>query len=40
MIAALGGLSFIAIRGTVGGTVMDIGFSGYGILMFIAAIQP
>ena len=39
MIAALGGLSFIAIRGTVGGTVMDIGFSGYGILMFIAAIQ-
>lgn len=39
MIAALGGLSFIAIRGTVGGTVMDIGFSGYGILMFIASIQ-
>lgn len=39
LIAAIGGLSFIAIRGTVGGLVMDIGFAGYGILMFIAAIQ-
>ena len=39
MIAALGGLSFIAIQGTVGGTVMNIGFAGYGILMFVAAVQ-
>ncbi len=39
IVAALGGLSFIAIQGTVGGTVMNIGFAGYGILMFIAAVQ-
>ncbi len=39
IVAALGGLSFIAIRGTVGGVVMDIGFTGYGVLMFVAAIQ-
>ena len=39
LVAALGGLSFIAIRGTVGGTVMDVGFTGYGVLMFVAAIQ-
>ena len=39
LVAAIGGLSFIAIRGTVGGLVMDIGFSLYGILMFIAAVQ-
>lgn len=39
MVAALGGLSFIAIRGTVGGLVMDIGFTGYGVLMFVAAVQ-
>jgi len=39
LVAALGGLSFIAIRGTVGGLVMDIGFAGYGVLMFVAAIQ-
>lgn len=39
LVAALGGLSFIAIRGTVGGLVMDIGFTGYGVLMFVAAVQ-
>jgi hypothetical protein len=39
LVAAIGGLAFIAIRGTVGGLVMDIGFAGYGILMFIAALQ-
>jgi hypothetical protein len=39
LVAAIGGLSFIAIRGTVGGLVMDIGFAAYGILMFIAALQ-
>ena len=39
IIAAVGGLSFIAIRGTVGGLVMDIGFGAYGVLMFVAAIQ-
>lgn len=39
MVAAIGGLSFIAIKGTVGGLVMDIGFGLYGILMFVAAVQ-
>lgn len=37
--AALGGLLFIVLKGTIGGLVMDIGFSLYGILMFIAAIE-
>lgn len=37
--AALGGLVFIFIKGTIGGTIMDIGFAGYGLLMFLAAIQ-
>lgn len=36
---AVGGLIFIFIKGTIGGWVMDIGFSLYGILMFIAAIE-
>lgn len=36
---SLGGLSFIAIKGTVGGLVMDIGFGLYGILMALAALQ-
>lgn len=39
LFAAIGGLSFIAIRGTVGGPVMNIGFAGYGIAMFVCAIQ-
>lgn len=36
---AIGGLIFILLKGTVGGTIMDIGFSGYGIIMLIAAIE-
>jgi len=36
---ALGGLAFIFLKGTIGGTVMDIGFTGYGVLMFYAAVQ-
>ncbi|MBT8145206.1 MAG: DUF2306 domain-containing protein [Gammaproteobacteria bacterium] len=39
MVTAIGGLSFIVIRGTVGGTVMNIGFGLYGILTLLAAIQ-
>ena len=39
LVAAIGGLSFIAIKGTVGGLVMDIGFGLYGILMFVAAVH-
>ena len=36
--AAIGGLVFIFIKGTIGGLLMDIGFAGYGILTFWAAI--
>ncbi|GAB4564805.1 MAG: DUF2306 domain-containing protein [Haliangiales bacterium] len=39
LVAGLGGLTFIAINGTIGGTVMDIGFGLYGALMVIAAVQ-
>ena len=39
LLAAVGGLIFIVARGTIGGTVMNIGFALYGILMFIAAIE-
>lgn len=39
LLAAIGGLVFILVKGTIGGTVMSIGFSLYGLLMFIAGIQ-
>ncbi|PHN01096.1 DUF2306 domain-containing protein [Flavilitoribacter nigricans] len=39
LLTALGGLVFIFVKGTIGGTVMDIGFAGYGILMFLAAVE-
>jgi len=39
VLTAIGGLAFIFIKGTIGGLVMDIGFAGYGILMFWAAIE-
>ncbi|MFK8164258.1 MAG: DUF2306 domain-containing protein [Lewinella sp.] len=39
LLAAVGGLVFIALKGTIGGLVMDIGFTGYGLLMFLAAVQ-
>ncbi|MCE7053463.1 DUF2306 domain-containing protein [Algoriphagus sp. AGSA1] len=39
LLTAVGGLTFILIRGTVGGLVMDIGFSLYGVLTGISAIQ-
>ncbi|MCU0758884.1 MAG: DUF2306 domain-containing protein [Steroidobacteraceae bacterium] len=35
----LGGLAFIAAKGTIGGTVMDVGFGLYGLLTVIAAVQ-
>lgn len=38
LLAAVGGLAFIAVKGTIGGLVMDIGFALYGILMFSSAI--
>ncbi|MGB0389652.1 MAG: DUF2306 domain-containing protein, partial [Ardenticatenaceae bacterium] len=39
LFTAVGGLTFIALNGTVGGTVMDIGFGLYGILMLLAAVE-
>lgn len=39
LLASIGGIVFIAFKGTVGGTVMNIGFGLYGLLMFITAIQ-
>lgn len=39
LLAGVGGLTFIALKGTVGGTVMDIGFGLYGVLMLISALQ-
>ncbi len=39
LIAGLGGLTFIAVQGTVGGTPMNIGFGLYGALMVLASVQ-
>ncbi len=39
ILTAVGGLSFIVLEGTIGGTVMDIGFGLYGILMLLAAVE-
>lgn len=39
VLAAIGGLVFIALKGTIGGTVMNIGFALYGILMLVCAIE-
>lgn len=36
---ALGGLSYIALRGTVGGPAMDAGFALYGAALMIVAVQ-
>jgi hypothetical protein len=38
-VTALGGLIYIALRGTIGGAPMDAGFTLYGILMLLAAGQ-
>ncbi|RRA99898.1 DUF2306 domain-containing protein [Larkinella rosea] len=39
LLAAVGGLVFIALKGTIGGLVMNIGFGLYGVLMFLSAVQ-
>jgi hypothetical protein len=39
ILAGVGGLSFIAIRGTIGGPVMNLGFGIYGVLTVLCAIQ-
>lgn len=31
LLAGVGGLGFIAVKGTIGGTVMDLDFAGYGV---------
>ncbi len=36
---AVGGLVYIALRGTIGGTPMNIGFSLYGVLVLLTALQ-
>lgn len=38
-IAGMGGLGFIASKGTIGGTPMNIGFGLYGALMVWAAVE-
>ena len=38
-IAGLGGLTFIAANGTIGGPAMSVGFAGYGVLIVAAAVQ-
>lgn len=38
-LAGVGGLTFIVTKGTIGGTVMDIGFGLYGVLMIVATIE-
>ncbi|MEM7632426.1 MAG: DUF2306 domain-containing protein [Pseudomonadota bacterium] len=39
LITALGGLLYIALRGTIGGPMMSAGFGLYGVLMAVAAVQ-
>ena len=39
ILVGLGGLGFIAAKGTIGGRPMDIGFGLYGVLVVLAAVQ-
>lgn len=39
LLAALGGLSFIILKGTIGGTVMNVGFGLYGVLMLVCSVE-
>jgi hypothetical protein len=39
LLTAAGGLFFIALKGTIGGVVMDVGLSIYGMLLFISAFE-
>lgn len=39
ILTSLGGMTFIAVRGTVGGPVMSIGFALYGFCMFVTALR-
>jgi Predicted membrane protein (DUF2306) len=37
--AGIGGLTFIALKGTIGGASMNLGFTLYGALMLIASVE-
>jgi predicted membrane protein DUF2306 len=37
--AGAGGLTFIAVKGTVGGPMMSVAFAAYGALMVLASVQ-
>ncbi|MCC6006332.1 MAG: DUF2306 domain-containing protein [Rhodobacteraceae bacterium] len=39
IVTALGGLGYIALRGSLAGPLMDAGFALYGVLVLVAAIQ-
>lgn len=39
LLAGVGGLTFMALKGTVGGLPMTVGFTAYGALMVLAALQ-
>lgn len=39
LVAGLGGLIYIALRGTVGGPIMDLGFGLYGAAVLLSAFQ-
>lgn len=39
LLVALGGLAYIALRGTIAGPLMDAGFALYGLLLMAAALQ-
>lgn len=39
LVAGVGGLAFILMQGTIGGTPMDVGFGLYGVLTILAAVE-
>lgn len=39
ILTAIGGLTFVVLRGTVGGVMMNIGFGLYGVLMLAAGVE-
>jgi hypothetical protein len=39
LLAGVGGLGFIAVKGTVGGLVMNLGFGLYGVAVVVCAVQ-
>jgi hypothetical protein len=38
-LAGIGGITFIVAKGTIGGTIMDVGFGLYGVLTAAAAVE-